>query len=312
MRNEDFRRAVPETPWHFIRRMDETLERIENMKKHTVKRNMGILLTAALILLAMAGTAAAATNLFGLLDYAQIGVNGPKPLEEAKDLVRSDHEDEWSTEVGGVQVRETIYTGKTYSILLHTAFETMYPEWKLLNAEMDAEDLDARAVDDGMDFVLGGTIAGDAPETLRVEIKVPLYRGQEVLQPLVISLELEQTGGESAKLRPVEQNASWTLVDATLTNNPYAASLEVIFQCDQAKDYDMGVDIALFDADGQRVEGGAGIWMEEVVLEDGTTAYRSSMEVQSFDLMPGRVYLQPKVVGQDLWLERIECEVVAG
>lgn len=311
MRRDEFRRAVPETPQHFIQRMDETIERIEKMNKHTAKRSMGILLAAALLILAMAGAAAAATNIFGLLDYASSGENGPKPLESAKDLIQDEFEGGWICENGTVQVRETIYTGKTYSILLHTSFETMFPEWRLLNAEKGAETLDYSATEEGMDFVLGGTVNGDAPHTLEVELVIPQYRDREVLKPLVIQISLEQAGGETAKLRPLNACESWSLVEAKWTNNPYISSLEVVYKCDRAGDYDMGVDIILMDAAGNRVATGAGN-MEQVVLEDGTIAYRCCQEVQSFDEWPESVMLQPKVVGEDTWLERIECEVVAG
>ena len=311
MKRDDFRRAVPDMPQHFIQKMNATLGKIEEMERSRYpSRRIARIVAVALAILMIVGTAAAATNFFGLLDYARQGANGPKPLEGAENLIQSEFGDGWTCANGVVEVREAVYTGNTYSVLLHTSFETMFPEWDLTNAEAGSDSLEYASNEGGMDFILGGSVLGDAPETLRIEISIPLYQEGKVLEPLMIPLELKRSGGESIELRPVTQGTDWQILQATFNNSGYTSTLDVIFRCETAADYEMGVDILLFDAQEERIEMGEGTVMEPLTLEDGTTAYHCCSEVQSFEMVPERVYLQAKVIGEEKWLDRIACDFV--
>ena len=66
----------------------------------------------------------------------------------------------------------------------------------------------------------------------------------------------------------------------------------------------MGIDFHVYDADGERVavQGGS--------RSEVGDACRLQLEIQSFDEVPDKIYLEPKVIGEDETLGKIECDVV--
>ena len=84
MNKDDFRNMVPETPQHFVQRMDETLERIETMNKKVVYRSGRIALICAVLIVVLVGSAFAAAK-YGVFDF-MINLH---PIEGAEKLVKT-------------------------------------------------------------------------------------------------------------------------------------------------------------------------------------------------------------------------------
>lgn len=105
MNKDDFRSMVPETPQHFVQKMDETLERIENMNKKNIYRSGRIALICAVLIVVLVGGALAATK-YGVFDF-MINLS---PLEGAEKLVKTNLaaiENEFFI----VELEEAVYDG---------------------------------------------------------------------------------------------------------------------------------------------------------------------------------------------------------
>lgn len=115
MNNKDFRSSVPDMPLSFARKMDETLERIENMngKKRRIKPRA--LIIAAVLLVTLIGSAIAATQ-YRVFDFLW----HMKPLEGAEKLIQTDigcFENEYLR----VDIEEAAYDGQGVLLRLHAA-----------------------------------------------------------------------------------------------------------------------------------------------------------------------------------------------
>lgn len=83
--------------------------------------------------------------------------------------------------------------------------------------------------------------------------------------------------------------------------------LKADYRYEEAEDEAMGVTLLLYDANGEAIVtgSGGGTW------DPGDEAiHHESMEIQSFDEAPERIWLEVKVIGSDKTLGRIECELV--
>ncbi len=94
------------------------------------------------------------------------------------------------------------------------------------------------------------------------------------------------------------------IVSAELRLTPLLGYLSVEYKYDSLPDEDMGIDFHVYDADGERVavQGGS--------RSEVGDAWRLQLEIQSFDEVPDKFYLEPKVIGEDKTLGKIECDVV--
>ena len=105
MKEFDLRKAVPETPQHFVQRMDETLERIENMNRKVVYRSGRMALVCAVLVVLLVGGALAATK-YGIFDF-MINLS---PIEGAEKLVKT-HLGTIENEYFRMELEEAIYDG---------------------------------------------------------------------------------------------------------------------------------------------------------------------------------------------------------
>jgi len=83
MNNKDLRTAVPDMPLSFARKMDETLERIENMEAKKRKVSPRALIICAVLLVTLIGSAIAATE-YRVFDFLW----HMNPLDGAENLIR--------------------------------------------------------------------------------------------------------------------------------------------------------------------------------------------------------------------------------
>ena len=70
---------------------------------------------------------------------------------------------------------------------------------------------------------------------------------------------------------------------------------------------DMGIDFFVYDAEGNEITIGSG---KASVEPDENGVHWRSMEMQSFDEVPERIWLEAKVIGWDKTLGRVECQLV--
>lgn len=70
---------------------------------------------------------------------------------------------------------------------------------------------------------------------------------------------------------------------------------------------DMGIDFRVYDAAGNEINTGSG---NASVEPDENGVLWCSMEMQSFDEVPERIWLEAKVIGWDKTLGRVECRLV--
>ena len=311
MKRNEIQNSVPQTPAHFVRAMDETLERIENMNIHrkTAKRPARTLLIAALIAVLLAGTAVAVGQAFGIFEMMTL-----KPLEGAEEIIQTNVGQSIGTH-GGITIEEAAYSGNTYSLLIRVAkgegCDSGMPELSMRNAEYEDMGFFGTQVREdaaGVTYLMSGIVCDDIPEILEGEIISRIYRDGDVLETLTAPFQLHHTEAASAQLIPLNEGEQWQLVSASLSLGELFAVCEVRYICDVAQD-EMGVDIILFDADGNRLESDSGTGFDEEG-EDGATIHGWRTEYQSFETIPEKLILQPKIIGEDAWLEPIECAVM--
>ena len=311
MKRNEIRNSVPQTPAHFVRAMDETLERIESMNIHrkTAKRPTRTLLIAALIAVLLAGTAVAVGQAFGIFEMMTL-----KPLDGAEEIIQT-NVGQFDGTHGGITIEEAAYSGNTYSLLIRvTAGEDCdigLPELSIQNAEY--EDMgffgtQIREDEAGTTYLMSGIVLDDIPEILEGEIISRIYRNGDMLETLTAPFQLLNTEAASAQLIPLNEGKQWQFVSASLSLGELFAVFEVRYICDVAQD-EMGVDIILFDADGNRLESASGTGFDEED-EDGTIVHGWRTEYQSFDTLPEKLILKPKIIGEDAWLDPIECAVI--
>ena len=71
----------------------------------------------------------------------------------------------------------------------------------------------------------------------------------------------------------------------------------------------MGITFKIYDAEGNQIAMGSGQTIE-LTAEDGSTYYHEIEEIQSFEEIPEKFWLEAKVIGEDETLGRVECEAV--
>ena len=69
---------------------------------------------------------------------------------------------------------------------------------------------------------------------------------------------------------------------------------------------DMGIDFRVYDAADNEITTGSG---NASVEPDENGVLWRSMEMQSFDEVPERIWLEAKVIGWDKTLGRVECRL---
>lgn len=106
MNNKDFRSSVPDMPLSFARKMDETLERIENMEMKKRKISPRALIICAVLIVTLIGSAIAATE-YRVFDFLW----HMNPLEGAEDLIET-NVGVYENEYVRVAIEEAAYDGQ--------------------------------------------------------------------------------------------------------------------------------------------------------------------------------------------------------
>ncbi len=120
MNNKDFRAAVPDMPLSFARKMDETLERIENMETKKRKISPRALIICAILVVTLIGSAIAATEcrVFDFLWHMN-------PLEGAENLIET-NVGVYENEYVRVAIEEAAYDGQ--GVMLYIRATPLKPE----------------------------------------------------------------------------------------------------------------------------------------------------------------------------------------
>lgn len=313
MNRDDFRRAVPPMPEHFIHAMDETLERIErteNMNgKHKKKQARTLLLIAAMLAL-LVGTAAAVGTRYGIFDFMNRVADPIVPLESAKEVIQSDVAI-GSGEYGSVVIEEAAYSGNNYVIVAHIisedGVESGFPSLEFENVEFKEYGFGDQYFEDGsVSYEIQGYIQGEAPQTLEGKLEVALGKNGKALEWLSVPLKLTHSEGVRVKLTPQNEGERWSVVSAELFLGELSGTLDIQYRYESIQGEEMGVDIRLLDMNGEELPAGGGSY-ETIEQEDGSVIYRQIGEIQSMKELPEKLYLRPKVIGEAAYLETIEC-----
>lgn len=120
MNNKDFRAAVPDMPLSFARKMDETLERIENMEMKKRKFTPRALIICAVLVVTLIGSAIAATE-YRVFDFLW----HMNPLEGAEDLIET-NVGVYENEYVRVAIEEAAYDGQ--GVMLYIRATPLKPD----------------------------------------------------------------------------------------------------------------------------------------------------------------------------------------
>jgi len=310
MTRRELKNALPQTPDHFVNRMDETLKEIERMNTKSTRIPTKAILIAAALILALAGTAVAVGSAMGIFDHISRPVEHITPLEGAEKMLSVNPAAE-ETPTGRVEIGEALYADATCKVTLNIfpaeGVTFMFPELKMLNAQSETQGLSEVWNSDGSaSYMISALLTGEQPDALECEVSVPFYRGNEVLKPITLPLTLEHTMGNTATLVPQSEGERWSIVSASIAQNDFSMTFDVQYRYQPLPGEDMGVDIIAFDAQGSRILTGESSFTTEK-QPDGTVIYRQITEIQTANELPGMLTLKPKVIGEDCWLDAIEC-----
>ena len=132
MNNQDFRSSVPDMPLSFARKMDETLERIENMEMKKRKITPRALIICAILVVTLIGSAIAATE-YRVFDFLW----HMNPLEGAEKLIET-NVGAYENEYIRVAIEEAAYDGQ--GVILYIRATPLKPDTHPLYATlMDTE-----------------------------------------------------------------------------------------------------------------------------------------------------------------------------
>lgn len=298
---------LPQTPDHFVNRMEQTLKEIENMNPRNLKHDVRTPILVAAILLALSCTALAVGSYFGIFDF-MANVSGPiTPLEDAEDVIETDV-GQGANANGTIVIEEAAYSGDNYSIVIHATPANGggygFPDLKIKNAEFQNLSLSDRRFEDGsISFFMQGYVHGDAPETLDCEIT--MFCGEW----MTIPFQITHVEGLRARLIPQSEGERWSIVSATISFGKLSGTLDVKYLYEPLPSELMGVDLRMLDANGEEYpDGGGGSKVE--IQPDGTVIYHSVTEIQSLAELPAKVWIRPKVIDEIAHLETIECLVI--
>lgn len=312
MKRDDFRRATPPMPTHFLRAMDDGLRRIEQMKHKKNGSKKGVMIAVALIAVLLLSTALAGGARFGIFDFFNQSVLGVVPPVGAEEAIQSDVAAK-SCDYGSIAVEEAAYSEGNYTVVVHiNANDGVgfgYPEMTIANAESEEYAFSDKLFEDGsMSFMFEGSISGVAPETLECEVSVNFAEGNTHLEQLTLPFELTQSAGLRVRLIPQSVGERWSVESAELLFGKVTGTMDVQYRYLPVEDEPMGATIYLFSEDGVNLLGDGGS-MYSTDLEDGWDLCHEISGIQSLSELPESLYLQAKIIGEDRWLERIECSV---
>lgn len=317
MKQRELQNILPQTPEHFVNRMEQTLKEIENMNNKTVRFAVRTPILVAAILLVLSCTALAVGSHLGIFDMLNRHAGEPMlPLEGVEEMIQTGFPS-FENEYAAVEIREAMYVENSVKVLIHMETKNgatfMYPSFQPENVALyNGYGIMDFYNDDGSAEFLITAMLDEAPEKLAASIELPLYLGDEVLEPAVIRIELQHTQGEKARLVPQNEGERWSIISAEITRNAFSMTYDILYAYEPVlPKEDMGVDLRAFTPDGEKYPfGDTGFYYE--TAEDGSTVYRQVGELQTAEDFPESIVFMPKIIGgADEYLDAITCKVEA-
>ena len=315
MNQAKLQNILPQTPEHFVDRMEQTLKEIENMNKKTVRYAVRTPILVAAILLALSCTALAVGAHFGIFDMLCRYTGDPmQPLEGAEEMVQTGFPT-FENEYAVLEIREAMYVENSVKILLHIQtkngatfmYPSFLPEGVALSNSYGMSDIYNE--DGSADFLITAML-DEAPEMLTADIVMDLYLGDTVLEPATVRIELQRTQGEKAQLVPQNEGERWRIISAEITRNAFSMTYDILYAYEPIlPKEDMGVDLRAFTPEDEKYTfGDTGFYTE--TAEDGSVLYRQIGELQTAEAFPETIVFKPKVIGGAFeYLDAIECKV---
>ena len=184
----------------------------------------------------------------------------------------------------------------SYSILGMSADESFM---------MDTADVKEQE-DGSLIYWMQGNVNGalDA-DTLDFEIRAAITLDGERISLDPIAIQIPKAGEmRHAKLIPVSEPLERVeIVNGEISFTRLEGQITVGYLYEQLPEELMGITFHFYDAEGNAINTGNG----EAWDADGLNYWR--IEIQSFDELPDRIWIEPKVIDGDP-LDRIECKVI--
>ena len=142
-------------------------------------------------------------------------------------------------------------------------------------------------------------------EALELEVDVTLILDGELIPMDPVSVRIPKAGERrSAQLIPAgEPLERVEILSGEINFTELAGSITVGYRYEQLPEELMGITLRFYDAEGNEIPTGGGEGWEV----DGLQYWR--MEMQSFDELPEKLWIEAKVIDGDP-LGRVECDVV--
>ena len=315
MKRNEFRNAFPQTPEHFVRRMEDVLSEIEGVRPMRRKKVWRTALIAAVLVLVLAGSAAAIANAMGVFDFMKRVADPIEPLQGAEELVESglgyaEHS------YGSIEITEGIYSGRSCKVTVkvrnNEGYSHFYPEIAFLNAQTPGTGVvDMAEGENGeVQYMLESILAEDAPESLECEVSVPIFKNGEAQKSIRLMFTLHHANEDAAKLVPQNAGERWKILSGSITRNEFSIVFDIEFEYTAEEGEDMGVDIRAFDESGNQYAMGDTSYGDRGLPVIGKKmVWRQIAEIQSTEAMPEKIVFKPKVIGEDKWLDEIVCEI---
>ena len=165
----------------------------------------------------------------------------------------------------------------------------------------DAEDQE----DGGILYWMQGEVSGSVNvDAVELEINVLLMLDGAEIQMAPLPVRVPRAGEtRHAKLTPVgAQPERVEIVSGGIDFSKLEGYITVSYRYEQLPEELMGITLHFYDAEGNEIRrGGGGSWEQ-----DGM--YYSHIEIQSFDELPEKIWIEAKVIDGDA-LGRVECDV---
>lgn len=175
---------------------------------------------------------------------------------------------------------------------------------------LDLDTYDAEGQPDGSVLFWGSGMSSELLDADEIEVHVMgeiSVDGQDI-QMDEVQFKLPRTEAERRYvLQSVDGGSGerFEILSGSIVCTRVRAYLKLDYRYDQAETgEEMGITFNLYDADGKRINTGSGGCVEV----DGVWSW--NMEMQSFEEMPERIYLEAKVIGDDRTLGRVECRLI--
>lgn len=184
------------------------------------------------------------------------------------------------------------------------------PDAEALGLENLLNTMDAESQPDGSVIVWISGFADQPMDVDALEItcrgKVSLNGEEHALDGLTLSLPKNEEE-RKAVIEPVGDGKGerFQILSGSISLTKVRAYLDVDYRYEQAASgEEMGITFRIYDADGNRITTGSGS------CDEKDEVFHEMCEMQSFDEIPETIWLEAKVIGEDVTLGRVECRLV--